>query len=222
MDPRLRVAVDASLAWYDAMFALHGIGCTAEDGVWQASAPPPPLHSAVKTVEPGVDPALVARLARGRGGVADSFADLGLDQHGFELLVEAHWIHRTADEEPPRELASGWSLVRTTEALAVWTKRHGTTKVLLPGILQRSSFQVLARGPLEDPTAGAVLHVGTGAITLSNVWAKVGTDDIWADLVHDASALWPARDIVGYELGGDLDAARAVGFETIGRHLVWV
>lgn len=224
MDPRLRAAVDASLAWYDAIFAVHGLGCSVQDGLWTTPSPPPPLHSAVKTVEPGVDPARVVAAARGRGGragVADSFADLGLDAHGLELLFEARWIHRAWDGHDAEGHAPGWTVVRTAEALAAWTARHGTTKVLLPGVLDRSSFQVLARGPQDAPTGGAVLHLGTGVVAVTNVWSQPA-DDVWPALVQTTSALWPGRDLVGYEHGDDLTAATAAGFADVGPHLIWV
>ncbi len=221
MDPRLRVAVDSSLAWYDALCALHGVACVVEDGLWAAAAPPPPLHSAVKTVEPGVDPARVSARARGLGGVADSFGDLDLAGHGFDLLFEARWIHRPADDAPATALVPGWSVVRSSELLATWTGRHDTSRVLLPGLLQRSSFLVLARDADDGITAGAVLHGGTGAVSISNVWSSGGAD-VWPDLVTNVGATWPGRDVVGYELGDDLESARVVGFSDVGPQLVWV
>jgi hypothetical protein len=56
LDPRLRVAVDASLAWYEALCALHGVRCGIEDDTWVAYDPPPPLHSVAKTIEPSAGP----------------------------------------------------------------------------------------------------------------------------------------------------------------------
>lgn len=221
MDPRLRVAVDSSVAWYDALCTLHGVACTLEDGLWVSASAPPPLHSAAKTVEPGVDAARVARAARDRGGVADSFADLDLRAHGFELLFAARWIYRGRQERHRGGLAPGWSAVRSAEMLSAWTAQHDTAGVLLPAILERSSFLVLAReADGNAPTAGAVLHLGTGAAAVTNVWSTGG--DVWDDLVHNATATWPGRALVGYESGADLDAALAAGFEDVGPQLVWV
>src|SRR4051794_19281479 len=97
-DPRLRAALDASRAWYDDVFALHGIATTTGDGLWWALADPPPWHSAAKTLEPGVpvDRVLDAVADRPSCAVADSFGDLDLGRHGFRLLVEATWLHRPA------------------------------------------------------------------------------------------------------------------------------
>src|SRR5262245_14870857 len=82
VDPRLRAAVDTSVAWYDDVFVLHGLATRIEDGLWWAVDPPPPWHSGVKTTEPevGIDRVLAAHED---SGVADSFGDLDLRPHGF-------------------------------------------------------------------------------------------------------------------------------------------
>lgn len=221
MDSRLRVAIDSSLAWYDALCALHGVACRIEDGLWSVDGTPPPLHSAVKTLEPGIASERVVQLASSRGGVADSFGDLRLDDHGFELLFAARWIHRAANDQRVRELAPGWTRVTSSAGLATWTAHHDTTEVLLPELLDRASFQVLARVVGDELTAGAVLHAGTGAVSVSNVWSA-HSEEVWPELVHNATALWPGRDLVGYELGTDLEAALATGFVDVGPQLVWL
>ena len=39
---------------------------------------------------------------------------------------------------------------------------------------------------------------------------------VWSDLIVDAAQTYPGFDLVGYELGADLQAALAVGFAGIG------
>src|SRR4051812_40772559 len=87
MDPRLRAAVDASVRWYDDVFALHRIPVRVEDGLWVALRSPPPWHSAVKTLQPGIETGRAARAVAGfeHCSVADSFADLDLEPHGFTV-----------------------------------------------------------------------------------------------------------------------------------------
>src|SRR3954451_19355163 len=77
MDPRIRAAVDASRHWYDDVFALHGIPVRIDGGLWSALGPPPPWHSAAKTLEPGVEIERVVRAVANLGpcAVADSFGD---------------------------------------------------------------------------------------------------------------------------------------------------
>jgi hypothetical protein len=216
LDPRLRAAVDASLGWYDALCALHGVRCGLTDGTWFALDPPPPLHSSVKTVEPGVSAEQALAAVRVRGSVADSFGTLDLAAAGFALLFEAQWIHRRAQQGP---VPPHWSVVRDEDALARWTARHDTAAVLLPGLLDRSSFTVLVR-TVDGPVAGAVVRLG-GVSEVSNVWASPVHELDWEELVRVVSELHPGRDLVGYERGADLDRARAAGFTPVGPQRVW-
>ncbi len=222
MDPRLRTAVDASLAWYDAVFAAHGIATSVAETVWRCHGAPPPLHSAAVVVEPGAHPDAVLRAVDPweSCSVADPFAATDLSAEGFDLLFEASWVHRPPTGAAPR--ADPWRAVRTAEELEVWNSRHDTADVLVPALLDRSAFCFLARDDVDDPTGGAVLLLGTGAVLLSNVFAAPGRSPVgWADLAAAAEAMFPGRAIVGYERDEDLDQALAAGFAAVGIHRVW-
>jgi hypothetical protein len=221
VSPALRAAVDASLSWYDALCALHSVPCGIEDDVWRAYTPPPPLHSAAKTVEPAAHPDRVLAAVTEDGGIADSFGELDLSGEGFRLLFEAQWIHRPAPPAGPRRLPAGWAIVRSPAELEAWTSRHDTQAVLLPALLQRSAFRVIGRRHDGGYGAGAVLHLCSGVVDISNVWASAGSPD-WAELVSAAAALFPGRALVGYEDGPDLERAVAAGFATLGPQRVWI
>lgn len=167
--PALRAAVDASLSWYDALCALHGVPCGVDDDVWSAYAPPRPR----------------GRAARPPGGRS--------------------------------------SVRRPTSA---WTTQHGTGAVLLPTLLHRSAFCVIGReagggGRPGRFGAGAVLHLGTGVVDISNVWTTTEQLD-WAELIGAAAAVFPGRALVGYEHGTDLASALAAGFTAVGPQHVWI
>ncbi|CUR55099.1 conserved hypothetical protein [metagenome] len=220
MDPRLRAAVDESVSWYDDLFALHGLGCRISDGLWIGLGPPPPLHSAAKTVEPGVDPAraVAAVSTYEHCSVADSFGDLHLAGE-WDLLFEARWLHHPGLDRPV-SLPSGWRRIDSREQLSAWTARHGTSDVLLPGLLERSGFAFAGRWVDGALVADAVTHLGTGVVSLSNVWAADAVED-WPELVRVVAALWPGRAIVGYEHGESLEEALEAGFRAVGPQLVW-
>jgi hypothetical protein len=60
-------------------------------------------------------------------------------------------------------------------------------------------------------------------VGVSNVFA--GSADlvaVWSDLIVIATRTYPGLDLVGYELGADLQAALAVGFASIGPLRVWM
>lgn len=218
--PALRAAVDASLSWYDALCALHGVPCGIEDDVWCAHAPPPPLHSNAKTIEPGARPDRALAAVRDRGSIADSFGEFDLRDEGYELLFEAQWVHRPPPATGSRLVPTGWERVRTEPQLRAWTSRHDTEAVLLPALLHRSVFRMLGKRDEGGYSAGAVLHVGTGAVSISNVWSASGLD--WTELVDAAAAEFPGRALNGYERGRDLEDALAAGFTAVGPQRVWV
>jgi hypothetical protein len=222
ISPALRAAVDASVLWYDALCALHGVPCGIEDGLWCAYAPPPPLHSNAKTVERDARPDRALAAIVTEGSIADSFGAFDLTGEGFRLLFEAQWIHRPAPAVSSRQLPAGWSSVGTASDLRAWTSRHDTEAVLLPALLQRSAFRVIGKRRDDDGyVAGAVLHLGAGVVDISNVWSAPETLD-WCELVDAAAALFPGRALVGYEDGADLDHAQAAGFALLGPQRVWV
>jgi hypothetical protein len=61
-------------------------------------------------------------------------------------------------------------------------------------------------------------------IGVSNVESEGGTSepDLWAWLVAVVADRYPGLDVVGYESGSMLDAARAAGFTAIGPLRIWV
>jgi hypothetical protein len=220
VDPRLRRAVDASIGWYEDIFALHGIGSVLEDGLWSSLAPPPPLHSDAVTVEPTVRAEqVVERLdGRPRAGVKDSFATLDLSAAGMEVLFSATWMHR----DPAIERPTPWRGVRDAEGLAAWNAGWDTAEVLLPALLGRAHIRVLERVDGDEVTAGAIARLGSGAVDVSNVHGVGGHAVDWAELATAIAALFPGRPVVGYERGADLEAAISGGFDPVGELRVWV
>ncbi len=221
MDPRLRVAVDASRAWYDDVFALHGVPTVGDDDVWRALGDPPQYHSIVKTLRPGVPAAVVLEAVNGPGSVADSFADLDLP--GFTLLFEATWVHRAggAPGAHPGALPGAWSVVATPEVLTLWSRLHDYVGVLPPAVLTCPAFTVLGNFDGEDLVGGAVLHDGSPTVGLSNTWARPGHSLVWEELLAAAHAVHPGRAVTGYANGADLQRLLGAGFDAVGTQRVW-
>jgi hypothetical protein len=222
MDPLLRAALDASIGWYEDLCSLHGVATTMHHGLWSSVTAPPPLHSDAVVVEPHVTADHVVDRLRGRltAGVKDSFATLDLQRHGMRLLFEAWWLHR-----PPATstaLPAAWSVVQTEPDLAAWTAQHDTTDVLLPGILRRAHFLIVARCVDDQIVAGAVLRLGTGVVDVSNVHSVEGHTVDWEEIAAVAAHHFPDRPLVGYERGSALTAAVGAGFAVQGPLRVFV
>jgi hypothetical protein len=222
VDPRLATAIDASRRWYDLVFAAHGVRCSQDDELWWATDQPPPWHSAVKSLRPGVhrDRVLAAMERHPRGSVADSFGSLQLAQDGFELLFDATWLHHGGAVEV--SWPDGWSIVSDADVLGAWCEAHDPG-VLSPAVFADGRIHVLAYGDEVGPTAGAILHDAGTAVGLSNLWA-VG-DAVDAGLVAGALACIEARcggrPVTTYAYGAALEAMLAAGFTAIGPHRVW-
>lgn len=215
--------VRASLAWYEDVFAVHGIPTRSDGALWWALAEPPPWHSAAKTLRHDVtaDRVLHAVEPFEHCSVADSYGSLDLAPAGFERLFEARWLHREAP--PPADtLPEGWGVVTEPGELARWNERHDYAGVLLPAFLEHPRFAVLARHGPDGPVGGAVLHEAGATVELSNAWAAGGRDEDVAAMVACAAVLHPGRALVGYAHGDELGRWLAAGFRTTGTHVVWV
>jgi hypothetical protein len=223
IDARLRRAVDANVGWYEAIFAIHGIGSMLTGGLWSSLGPPPPLHSHAVVVESSVTFDVVERRIGGipHAGFKDSFAGLDASSIGMSPLFEATWIHRDPDTGSAGD-PSAWTEVKTAADLAEWNAGYDTGEVLIPAVLERGQFRILARIAEGDVVAGAVVRLGSGAIDLSNVHAVGDYIVDWAELAAAAATRFPGRPLVGYERGDDLAGALAGGFEPVGELRVWV
>ncbi len=221
IDPRLRLAIDASVGWYEDLCALHGVGSIIANGLWSSIEAPPPLHSDAVAMEPMVTLDEVQMRLEGRthAGFKDSFGTVPADAAGMEVLFSATWIHREPLDLPP---TGKWSALRDAEELATWTANHDTANVLLPGLLARGHFRILACRVEGSIVAGAVARLASGGVDVSNVHAIPGYAVDWEELAADIADIFPGRPMVGYERGDALMAAVDGGFQTIGDLRVWV
>ena len=221
MDHRLATAVGASLAWYADVFALHGIATETTEGLWRTLGTPPPLHSAAKTLLPGVPTsrAVAAVAAYDVCSVADSFGDLDLGPHGFDVLIDATWLWH--EPLPPAALPDQWSHVSSEADLADWVDLHGTPGVFPQAVLGHPAFTVLARHDGTALTGGAVVHASEGAVTVAHVFAAPGRPVTVPEWLALAAALHPGRAVVDYAAGDALAEAREAGFTGVGRQAVW-
>jgi hypothetical protein len=223
-DRRLDAAVQASLAWYEDIFSIHGIPTRCEGGLWSALGDPPRWHSAAKTLQPNVPAVHVLRAVDQfeNCSVADSYATLDLAGNGFRELFRATWLHRPASLSPARSLPDGWSVVTDADELAAWNTAQDTTGVLIPALLEHPRFTFLVRRASEELVAGAVLHRVDDVVELSNTWAKGDEADEIPSMLACADTLYPQLAVVGYSSNDTVSAFTDAGFDAIAPHVVWV
>jgi hypothetical protein len=150
---------------------------------------------------------LAASNLPGRWAVKDSFAALDLSRLGFEVLFEASWISSVMPAFGPssdivwqRETESAAGLPLDDPDFALFKGRRG--------------FAVVA---------GGMFYRAEGVVGLTNVVAE--SNDaiaVWRALILLAAQTFPRLPVVGYESGGELQAALDAGFELGDPLRVWV
>jgi hypothetical protein len=150
---------------------------------------------------------LVASNLPGRWAVKDSFATLDLSRLGFEVLFEASWIRSVMPTMGPstdivwqRETRSQPTLPFDDPDFALFTGRRG--------------FRIVA---------GGMLYRAEGVVGLTNVVAEAADAvAVWRSLILLAAQTFPRLPVVGYESGGELQAALDAGFELGDPLRIWV
>ncbi|NOK09383.1 hypothetical protein [Corallococcus exercitus] len=231
-------AVRNNADWCDAVCRAHGRPGRFEHGLWINPAPVPAFYPNAVTLTADGTEATLQALSRlelpGRWGVKDSFATLDLSALGFDVLMEARWIHLEATASLP-EPASGlaWRTVRTPDELEAWeaawsglpegARPAPGARVFPPALLQEEGVVFIAAGAGARPLAGGIASFAAGVVGLSNTFRAGGApSSLDAELLSRIRARFPGHSLVGYEHGEALDAWCALGFEPAGPLRVWL
>lgn len=221
-DPRAVRAAAANVAWCDTVCRVHGIPGSVAHGVWLAGGRPPPFHPDVVTLRPGLAAADVARAVPRREGasVKDSFGDVDLGGHGFDVLFEAEWIWLDAVSPTAPAVGPEWVDVVDEAALGEWAAASGQAGTFPPAILADPAVRFLTARADGEVVGRAALCLGAGVVGVSNVWC--GGSGVWETLGAAVSRLFPGRPVAGYESGSALVAPLAGGLTAVGPLRVWV
>lgn len=219
-DPVVEGAV-CNATWCDAVCRSRALPTRWTDDAWTVGRRSPEGYPDAVTLSPtaGLE-AVLGGIEGGAGcSVKDSFAVLDLEPYGFHVLFEATWIRRSAALPTPSATLD-WREVRSPAELEHWSRGH-ELDVFGPALLDigglRFFFAESAAG------AGFALNRAGRVVGLSNIFA--GSADpvvVWSDAVAVATQANPGVDLVGYELGRDLELAGAIGFVEIGPLRVWM
>lgn len=239
---KLELAVLNNIHWYQAMFLAHGLASTLDERLWWSHQSPPPFHSNLVVRSPTTTLSDVAACVRELEipprpvgwSMKDSYARLDMLGLGFEELFNAEWIWRDPQGPVPHPPTSrlSWSRVTTTGALGAWedawsgdatNNPQAAGARQFPEPLLASTDHAFFAGHLDGQlVAGGIANLSPGVVGLSNLFATPAlADQAWTGLVNCISAAFPNLPIVGYERGADLQQARHVGFESIGKLRIW-
>jgi hypothetical protein len=225
------LAARNNAAWCAIVCGTHDVHGTFEPDAWTCASRTPDNYPDAVTLWRSVDvEGLLARVDATSGcSIKDSFADLDLRPWGFAPLFDATWIHRPAGRSRSRAPAGDdhWRVVRDAPSLVEWENAWGDNepgaRTFLPALLDRSDVAILAIPSQSGAMGTAVLSLGGGVVGVSNVVAGDGDAVAILSVAVDAAArLFPGLDIVGYEQGSMLDAARDAGFDAVGGLRVWM
>ncbi|MFE2376943.1 hypothetical protein [Streptomyces sp. NPDC059398] len=216
--------------WCDALCRTHGVRGVFSPAAWTCAERTPPYYPDAVTLAPGADAAaLLAAVDTAAPGctVKDSFADLDLTGHGFDVLFDAEWIHRPATlPAPPAPEGVRWERVRTAEGLEEWERAWdgGVRGLFLPALLADRHTAVLAARRGGQWVAGAVVSASATATGVSNLFTvgEYSPDAAWDGCLAAIAARRPGLPVAGYESGDDLNTALRHGFEPAGPLRVWL
>jgi len=215
-------AVADNVAWCEAVCRSLGRPTSRTPAVWSAADPPRWYPHRVSLTP---DAPVAAVLADGVDGsvggswVKDSWATLELGGHGFAPVGHASWVHRPPGSPDP---VGDWSSVRSAEELVGWAAAAGTTGVITAPLLADPGVRLVSVRAGGRTVAGAALSCGTDVVGVSNVFsAGPAPAQTWRVVTAAAARLFPGRDLVGYEHGADLAAARRAGFAVVGALRIW-
>ncbi|GAB3451742.1 hypothetical protein [Actinophytocola sediminis] len=228
MDRRVHDAARDNARWCDIVCRTHGVTGEFRASSWTCARRTPANYPDAVTLSEAATPADVLPWIDTAAGcsVKDSFHRLDLAPAGFEVLLEAEWIHRRARALPTGAEGVRWSVIRDDVALAAWQDAWGADDE--PGpfrrqLLDEPSVLVVAGYRDGRVVAGAVLSSGSTVVGVSNVFAADGDlDAAWPGVLGLAARHHPGLPVVGYEHGDALAAAVRTGFEPIGGLRVWV
>jgi hypothetical protein len=205
----LTAAAENNALWCDLVCRANGIETAIGPGHWTARERTPRLYPDAVTLRPGVAAAdVLLGMQDGPGAsVKDSFADLDLAPHGYDVLFEASWVFREPAAPDP---ASGWTQVDAAE----WVHAAGGPEPV------RHVHDTSVRFFLADG-GGAVANRTGSVVGVSNVFAE-SLDEVWAGIPGAFAAVFPGLPLVGYEEGEALRAAVKAGFADIGPLRIWL
>jgi hypothetical protein len=213
---RTRAAVRDNAAWCQRVCAAHGVPARRRGDRWLVHGRAPAGYPDLITLRPGltVEAALDGVDAGPGCSVKDSWSDLDLAAHGFDVLASGTWLW----SEPGEPAHSPWTTIDAS-GLAAWGVIHGDPgEPFPPALLVDPAVHLVVRD--DGSACAAVCSAVPGVAGVSNLVAA-DPERAWAELRAWCADQLPGRAVVGWESGVTLDAARTAGMSAVGALRVW-
>ncbi len=225
----VKLAARNNAKWCDIFCRSHGVIGTFHSDAWASASRTPARYPDAVALDRSLSgERILSYVDSSTCSIKDSFAVMDLSPTGFRVLFEAEWIVRAPQPVPKaQQEVLRWELVRDPNMLrrweVEWARDAVPTGLFLPALLRHPDVLILAGYAGHQLIAGAIFNRSASAVGLSNVFSSA--DDLARAYEGCLSAIanhLPGLPIVGYEAGKALAAARAQGFRSIGRLVVWL
>jgi len=217
--------------WCDSVLKAAGASARFHAGFWQAEGRVLPLYPNIVTLspQPGAEFFAALSVLPANAAIKDSFDSLDLQASGFEKLLTGTWLFRPAQTANRPTLSTNWQKIAHSEGLkkwlAGWNENVNLHHVFPPSLLDLKTIDFAAITENGAIKAGAVFNSGPkldgkDLLGLSNVFYRKN----WLySALHGLLEPFPHRSVCTYEADDTLLAVyRQLGFETCGRHSVWL
>ena len=230
---RIELAALNNALWCDAVCRSQGLSPTCTGTAWASATRTPTYYPDAVSLSETADARDILGLIDTTPGasVKDSWARLDLTPAGFAPVIPGQWVWRSADDPQHTSRAGDgrtWREVLTAAEMEQWSRAWAgdanDSTILLPALVDEPSVHVLVALDGDGAfSAGCIVNTSGTTAGLTNHFAV--DDDAhraWRGAARAAAALLPGHDLVAWESGDGVDAARNSGFEVIGPLTVWI
>ena len=225
-----KLAARNNAEWCDIFCRSHGVAGTFHSDAWASAIRTPERYPDAVALVPALSGERILSYVDSSTGcsIKDSFAVMDLSSAGFRVLFEAEWIVRPPQPTPKaRREPLRWERVTDPDMLppweGEWARDAAATSFFLPALLRSPHVVIIAGYGRRQLVAGAIFNRSPSAVGLSNVFSS--SNDLtqaYEGCLGAVANYFPGLPVVGYEAGKALAAARAQGFRSVGRLIVWL
>ncbi|RWX75500.1 hypothetical protein EPK99_17515 [Neorhizobium lilium] len=234
LDSRAVSAAANNADLYRCVFEAHGLRYALTRFAFIGLDPPPPYYSNLTTLTPHDQPEQAECIATlrsansGSFGFKDSFSNFDMSKAGMTRLFEAAWLWAPAAAVTAQPL-DGWKRIKTDDDLNLWEagwKAGGSpsSQRMFPAtMLSRPDIGFYGRFIGATCQAGCIANLSGDCVGLSNIYSvEPGRAQVRASAARCAANFAPGRPVVGYDRGNAFETMVSIGFEPVGKLIVWV
>ena len=233
---RLQKAIRNNLNLYELIFDTHQLRYHSTNEIWYSTEIAPRLYSNLITISEGWVPDDTLQIIdnayknqpRKQWSIKDSFAMLNLEDLGFIKRFTAQWIYLDSAKfiPQPQYKQLEYQIIQDEAELTIWKQGWGTyeepgEEIFLPGLLNLPTVKFIAGYHQGQLLSGCLVNKTDGVFGISNFFSPSDDPGYWTDMLQFIFNEIEKNDVVGYEGDDVLENLKTIGFQSIGRLIVW-